>query len=135
MNDCLFCNIIAGEIPSEKIYEDEKTFAFLDINPVNPGHTLVLPKTHAINIFDITAEDWGAVMETVRTLATPIREAVGADGINIHVNNEEAAGQKVFHSHIHIIPRLTDDGLKHWEHTPYKDGEIDVVREKITAAL
>lgn len=130
MND-LFLKIIKGELPSEKIYEDEKTYAFLDINPTNPGHTLVVPKNYSENIYDINDKDWIAVMNTVRILAPKIKEALNAEGINIIMNNEKSAGQIVFHSHVHIVPRYETDGFKHWKGTPYKDGEIEKVGEKI----
>ncbi|MFC1730830.1 HIT family protein [candidate division KSB1 bacterium] len=134
MND-LFLKIIKGEIPSEKIYEDDKTYAFLDINPNNPGHTLVIPKESSRNIFDIKEEDWQALMETVRKLAPSIKEAMQADGINIHMNNEPAAFQEVFHTHIHIIPRFKDDGFKPFGGTPYKEGEEKRVGEKIRSII
>lgn len=114
--ECLFCKIVRGEILSHKIYEDEHTFAFLDISPVNPGHALVIPKTHAEDLSTIRKEDLAAVMETVRTIAPKIVRAVGADGFNVHINNRSAAGQVIFHSHVHIIPRFTGDGLAMWKH-------------------
>lgn len=113
--DCLFCKIAEGKIPSEKIYEDEHTFAFLDINPINPGHTLVIPKHHAENIMTIKKEDLAAVMETVRHLAPIIQRAVNADGINIGINNGSAAGQIIFHAHVHVMPRFEGDGHEHWQ--------------------
>lgn len=112
--DCLFCKIINGTIPCEKIYEDDMSFAFLDINPINRGHTLVIPKNHAENIMTIKKEDFAAVMETVRMLAQKIQRAVEADGINIGINNGSAAGQIIFHSHVHIMPRFENDGHEMW---------------------
>lgn len=135
MNDCLFCKIITGEIPSQKIYEDEKTFAFLDVNPVNEGHTLVVPKNHSTNIFDVASDDWSAVMETVRKLSAPIETAMEASGINLMMNNRENAGQIIDHVHIHIIPRQKDDGLKLWAQHPYAEGEDTATQEKIIEAL
>lgn len=114
-DDCLFCKIITGDIPAEKIYEDEHTFAFLDIHPINTGHTLVIPKQHAENIMTIRKEDFAAVMETVRKLSPIIQRAVGADGINIGINNGSAAGQIIFHAHVHVMPRFENDGHTHWE--------------------
>jgi len=135
MDDCLFCKIIAGKIPSQKIYEDDETFAFLDINPVNPGHTLVVPKKHSVNLYEIEENDWLAVMKTIKMLAPKIKEGVGADGINIEMNNEKAAGQIVFHTHVHIVPRIDDDGFRHWPGTPYKDSEAEKVAEKISKLI
>ena len=126
-NDCLFCGIIAGEIPSEKVYEDDATYAFLDIHPVNRGHALVIPKTHATNIYDIPREDFCTLMETVRHLAPVVKGAVNADGINLAMNNDSAAGQLIFHAHIHIIPRFDTDGYRHWHGTPYKEDEMATI--------
>ncbi len=126
MND-LFLKIIKGEIPSEKIYEDDKTYAFLDINPNNIGHTLVIPKVHSRNILDIKEEDFKALMKTVRKLTPIIREAVNATGINVYMNNEASAFQEVFHTHVHIIPRYDEDGYRPWKGTPYKDNEIEKI--------
>ena len=131
----LFSKIIKGDIPSEKIYEDDRTYAFLDINPTNPGHTLVVPKAHSRNMLDIKDEDWMAVARTVRMLAPKIKDALGAEGINIIINNEESAGQLVFHTHVHIIPRYQTDGFKHWKGEPYNDGEMERVGEKIRCLL
>jgi len=131
----LFLKIIKGELPSEKIYEDDKTYAFLDINPTNPGHTLVVPKNYSENIYDIKEEDWIAVMKTARLLAPKIKKALNADGVNIIMNNDESAGQLVFHSHIHIVPRYKTDGFKHWRGIPYKEGEIEKVGEKIRLSI
>lgn len=136
MDDCLFCKIIAkGEVPSTEVYEDADTYAFLDINPNNPGHTLVVPKAHYTNLYDISDDALCAVMKTVRKIALSIKKAVGATGVNIAMNNERDAGQIIDHAHIHIIPRFKDDGFRHWPGTPYKDGEIEKVARKIRAEL
>ena len=117
------------------MYEDANTFAFLDIKPVNPGHTLVLPKNHARNIFDISANDMAAVMETARMLAPKLREATNADGLNVHINNEPAGGQLIFHSHVHLIPRFEGDGYEHWLGKEVGAAELEDLRKKITALL
>ena len=135
MPDCIFCKIVRGELPSYKVYEDDKTIAFLDIHPVNAGHTLVVPKAHATNIFDILKEDWVAVAETVRVLSIAIEKGVGADGINIAINNREHAGQVVDHPHVHIIPRFKGDGLKLMPQRTYKEKEAEATAEKIRGAL
>lgn len=135
MSDCVFCKIIRGELPSYKVYEDDTTLAFLDIHPVSPGHTLVAPKRHSHNIFDIAPEDWLAVSETVRALAIAIEKALAADGVNIAMNNREHAGQVVDHPHVHIIPRFKGDGLKLMPQRTYSDGEAEPVAEKIRALL
>lgn len=133
--DTIFDKIIRREIPAEIIYEDDDTLAFLDIAPNNPGNTLVIPKEPSRNLFDISPTSWGNVMETVRMLASKIREAVGADGINLMMNNEPVAGQMVFYTHVHIIPRFQGDGYEHWGSTPYAEGEAETVAQKIRTAL
>lgn len=133
--DCLFCQIVSKKIPAEKIYEDSTTYAFLDIRPVNRGHTLVIPKVHAENIFDIPREDFCNLMETVRQLAPSVKKAVNADGINIGMNNDGAAGQLVFHAHVHIIPRFTDDGHRHWHGAPYQKGEMSDIGSTLRKIL
>jgi histidine triad (HIT) family protein len=135
MENCLFCKIVRGELPSFKVYEDTDTVAFLDIHPVTSGHTLVVPKMHATNIFDISAESWSAVTETARKVAIALERALGTDGVNLMMNNREHAGQIVDHPHLHLIPRFKDDGLKLWPHGNYRTGEAEVVQEKISTQL
>lgn len=132
--DCLFCKIVAGEIPSYKVFENNETLAFLDINPVSAGHTLVIPKRHAQNIFDITPEDWAAVSETVRRVAIALERALDADGINLMMNNRGHAGQVVDHPHMHVIPRFRGDGLTHWPHRKYAEDEAEETLAKIHKA-
>jgi len=133
--ECIFCKIVKGEVPSEKIYEDLDTFAFLDINPVNSGHALVIPKEHYKNLFDISSEAFSKVMETVRKMSPVIKKAVNADGVNIGISNERAANQAVFHLHIHIIPRFQNDGLKMFPAKKYKENESKEIAEKIKSLL
>ena len=135
VTDCIFCKIVAGEIPSHKIYEDDKTFAFLDIRANNPGHTLVVPKEHHRNIFDLPPELIQAVGESSQRIAKALTDSGLAEGINVISNNEKAAGQLVFHSHTHVIPRLENDGFKHWPGKEYEPGEAESVAEKIKNAL
>ena len=135
-SDTIFAKIIRREIPADIVYEDDETIAFLDINPVNHGHTLVVPKKWTRNVLDIDEKSWLSLMKTVRMLARAIKEATGADGINIDINNEEAAGQIVFHTHVHILPRFKGDH-KHAPrpHHPYAPGEAALVAEKIRARI
>lgn len=133
---CLFCKIIGGEIPSAKVYEDEYSFAFLDINPINPGHTLLVPKRHFANLYETSDEALKELAPTIKKLAVAVKKAVSADGINIGMNNDPAAGQLVFHAHFHIIPRHSEDGFKHWHSKrPYKDDEMNQIAEKIKTSL
>lgn len=131
---CIFCKIVAGEIPSFKVYEDEHTLAFLDIHPVAKGHTLVIPKMHATNIFDIEAASWRHMAETVRVVARKLEAALDIGGVNLMMNNRDVAGQVIDHPHVHLIPRTTGDGLRHWPHGTYADGEALAIAERITAA-
>ncbi len=110
--ECIFCKIIKGEMPSAKIYEDEHQIAFLDLFPAARGHALLVPKKHHVNIFDAEKECGAAVYPALSRIARALRTATGCDGLNIVQNNEAAAGQVVFHSHIHLIPRYENDSIK-----------------------
>ncbi len=132
---CIFCKIIAGQIPSTKIYEDEHTLAFLDIRPVNPGHTLVIPKAHYRNIFDVPGGVWEHVAKTARIVASAVRAGAGAEGVNVSSSHEPSAGQEVLHLHLHIIPRFASDGLKHWPQGEYKADEVRTMAEKIRSEI
>ena len=109
--DCVFCKIIAGEIPSFKLYEDEGVFVFLDIHPASKGHTLVIPKQHAENIFDITEESLKNVTAAGKHFSEKLQKALKADGIRLAPSNGKAAGQEVMHFHLHVIPRYENDGV------------------------
>jgi histidine triad (HIT) family protein len=119
--NCVFCKIIAGEIPSAKVYEDSKVLAFLDIAPFNFGHTLVIPKAHYHCFTEIPAEDLTAMMTVAQKLAVALMRATGAPAYNLLMNNGQVAGQEVPHAHLHIIPRHVDDTVafsapqKHYE--------------------
>lgn len=131
MVDCLFCKIVAGGVPSQKVYEDDETFAFLDIKPVNPGHTLVVPKAHSAGIADATDETLAAVMRMVKKIAPGILTAVGSEGYNLGVNQGAVAGQVVMHLHVHIMPRFPDDGRALWHGRDASPEELAAVAEKI----
>jgi histidine triad (HIT) family protein len=115
--DCIFCKIINGEIPSVKVYEDDKVLAFMDINPINEGHLLIIPKAHAATIIEITEADFLAVMSATRKLAAAVKTALNPDGINLLQLNGKAANQVVPHLHVHIVPRWFGDGVtvSQWE--------------------
>lgn len=115
MNDCLFCKIVNGEIPSTKVYEDDKALAFLDITPVSTGHTLLVPKKHSKNVLDAEDDVLAKISPILKKVSIAVKKGTGADGINIHINNEPAAGQVVPHLHMHIIPRYSDDELHLWK--------------------
>lgn len=133
--DCIFCKIIDGKLPSAKIYEDAHVVAFLDINPVHPGHTLVVPKHHSVNLFDMPDRDIAAVFSAAKKIAQAVKEATGAGGVNVNMNNDKAAGQVVFHSHIHLIPRFENDGLKPWPGRRYGEGQQDEIQKRIVERL
>jgi len=120
MPDCLFCKIIAGEIPCHKVYEDERVLAFLDIHPLNPGHTQLIPKRHSEHLLESNEEDSRAIIDAAKKIVPAILQSVGAPGCNIHSNIGHAAGQVVFHTHLHLIPRYDDDGFKDWQ----RDGDV-----------
>lgn len=111
MDDCIFCKIIKGEIPSYKIYEDDRTYAFLDIAEDYEGHTLVVPKAHSKDLIECAEDDLAAVMSTARKIAAHYVEDCGYDGANIVNCTREAGQQSVFHLHVHVIPRRTGDGV------------------------
>ncbi len=104
-NDCVFCAIAAGEIPSFKVYEDDLVLAYLDINPCSKGHTLVIPKAHTTGLLDTSDEMLAALLARVKKVAARLKEVLSCDGFNILQNNGAAAGQSVFHIHFHIVPR------------------------------
>ncbi len=106
MNDCIFCQILAGTIPSHKIYEDKDVIAFLDISQTTIGHTLVIPKQHVRDLFDLEEKLAGHTFAVATQLAKKIVPLVGATGVNIVNNNHAVAGQAVFHFHVHIVPRF-----------------------------
>ena len=104
-NDCIFCGIAEGEVPSFKVYEDEEVLAYLDINPFSKGHTLVIPKAHSEGLLDTDEATLAAVIARVKKIAAHLKSALPCDGFNILQNNGAAAGQSVFHIHFHIVPR------------------------------
>ena len=110
-NNCIFCAIAAGEIPSFKVYEDDLVLGYLDINPFAKGHTLVIPKKHSEGLLDTDDATLAAIIARVRKIAAHIKAKLGCDGFNILQNNGEAAGQTVHHVHFHIVPRWTGDPL------------------------
>ena len=109
--DCIFCQIIKGQAPSFKVYEDEVSYAFMDIFPMGDGHTLVIPKHHAANLFELPEQPLSGVVLAARKVARAIREALGPDGLMVAQLNGAAAGQTVFHYHMHLIPKMEGDPL------------------------
>ncbi|MHA1169799.1 MAG: HIT family protein [Candidatus Hodarchaeales archaeon] len=110
--ECIFCKIVKGEIPCYKLYEDDETIAFLDINPATKGHSLVIPKSHADNMNKASGEIIVSVYKTVKKVSDMIFEKLNPDGYNVLQNNGIVAGQMINHLHVHIVPRYLDDGIK-----------------------
>ena len=134
--DCIFCAIVAGEIPAATVYEDEHVLAFMDIAPANPGHTLVIPKQHYRNIFDMPAEVGSQIMQAAIPIANAIRAALNPDGLNLFQANEPAAFQTVFHFHLHLIPRWESDSIRSpWRPREGSPEEIGDIAIKIREAL
>lgn len=134
--DCVFCRIRDGQIPSTRLWEDERTFAFMDINPLNDGHCLVVPRAHVGTIFEIDEADLAAVAATARRVARGLRRALAPDGLNVAQANGAAAFQSVPHFHLHLIPRWTGDGKGFdWTLVPGDRGRIQATAERIRAAL
>jgi histidine triad (HIT) family protein len=133
---CVFCAIAAGDAPAERVFEDGDTLAFLDVNPAADGHTLVIPKLHAENLFDLGDVDGEAVWRTVRHVANGIRAALQPDGMNLFQSNGRAAFQSVFHFHVHVVPRWNDDGIRlPWIPRPGDPARIAEVAGKLRASL
>ena len=127
-DDCIFCKIAAGEIPSRKIYEDSDLIAIMDLNPTSKGHSLIIPKEHCTNIYDIDEDIAAKVMKTAKKLATKMTVALNCDGFNLLQNNGETAGQTMFHFHMHLIPRYEGDQVG----LTWKPGELtDEMKEEI----
>ena len=110
--DCIFCKIVAGELPSERVQEDEHTVAFMDINPWTRGHTLVIPRSHSANIYEVGHDDLLHTAIAAKKLALRMKERLACDGVNLLNASEPAAWQTVFHFHMHVIPRYEDDPLQ-----------------------
>lgn len=110
-DDCVFCSIVDGEAPAYRVYEDEDTVAFLDVNPVSRGHTLVVPRDHHATLSALPAETTAATFSAARTVAEGIEDTIDPAGLNLVQSNGAAAGQDVFHVHVHLIPRREDDGI------------------------
>jgi histidine triad (HIT) family protein len=111
-DDCIFCKIVAGEIPSQKIFEDDEVFAFMDINPWTRGHALVIPKRHSCNLYEIDEHDLAVTTNGAKRLSLLMRDRLQCDGVNLINSCEPAAWQTVFHFHMHVIPRYDDDPLR-----------------------
>jgi histidine triad (HIT) family protein len=134
--NCIFCKIVAGTVPSFKLAEDARSFAMLDINPANPGHALVLSKQHAPTVTTSRDEDLTAVIATARRVAAAIEAALKPDGINLLQANGPGAAQSVQHLHLHVVPRRLGDDLKmNWQPVPGDRAALAAMAERLRAAL
>ena len=130
--DCLFCKIVAGELPSQRVDADERTVAFMDISPATRGHALVVPREHSTNLLEADPEDLAAVAVAAQRLAARAVDRLGADGVNLINSCGQAAWQTVFHLHMHVIPRYADDPLKlPWIPSPGDADEIAATAERL----
>ena len=136
MSDCIFCKIASGAIPSATVYEDEDFRAILDIAPAHKGHVIILPKEHADNIFSLSEETASKLLPVAKKVAKAVKEVTGCDGINLLQNNGTAAGQSVFHLHVHVVPRFEGDGiLPVWPQGSYEEGEAAELAAKIASNI
>ena len=135
-DDCVFCKMVAGQVPVTRIYEDDVILVFLDIGPLSDGHTLVIPKQHFERLHDCPAELLGQVASRLGKVARAVEAGVKADGYNVLCNNGRAAGQLVDHLHFHIVPRNRGDGVfDRWAAYQYEEGKIEEIATKIRESL
>lgn len=135
MEGCLFCKIAKGESPSYKVYEDENFLAFLDIFPINEGHVLLIPKKHFERFAETDDEVLSKIIVVIKKVAKAVKKATGAEGYNIGINNEKAAGEIVPHTHFHIIPRFDSDGLSDWHGKKANTDQLKRMCEDIKKAF
>ena len=135
-SNCIFCKIVAGEIPAAVVYDDSRVLAFLDTGPIHPGHTLVIPKTHADTLHTCPPESLQAVSQILGRLAAAVVKATQCDGYNCLCNNGRVAGQSVDHVHFHIIPRFAEDGfMQNWPAQSYAEGQMSRMAAEIKKKL
>ena len=134
--DCIFCKIVRGELPCQKLYEDATTLAFMDINPGTPGHALVIPKAHAVDVHDVPPDTLADMARTAQKVARAAKEALGCGGVNLVQSSGAVAFQSVFHIHVHVIPRYPDDGVRlPWTPKPGDMAAIAAHADKLRSAL
>lgn len=136
MKDCIFCQVVAKNLPSTLVYENEEVYAFLDIHPVHPGHVLVIPKGHTEQLPDLSLEQVTSVMAVVQRVGKALMQESGVKGFNVLQNNGAAAGQVISHVHFHVVPRYADDGLRMWPESGYRsEQQKQETGERLRAAL
>ncbi len=133
--DCIFCKIVAGEILSHKVYEDDKVMAFFDILPISPGHTIIVPKNHVADVENLSDEDLCAMSIVMKKIGKAVMEALDVKGYSIFLDNKDAANQHVPHVHFHLVPRKEGDNLARWSQSGYTEGEAEECLKQITEKL
>lgn len=134
--NCIFCKLADGRIPTTTVFEDEYLRAIMDISPANKGHIIIIPKSHATDIFTLEDEYVSRAFLLAKRIAVAVKEVTGCDGVNILQNNGAAAGQTVFHFHTHVVPRFKNDDVAiTWKQQTYADGEANEVAKKVAAKL
>ena len=133
--ECIFCKIVANEIPSYKVYEDDKVVAFFDILPISPGHTIIVPKKHVADLEDLSEEELSAMAIAIKKVGKAMMEGLDVKGYSVFLDNKSAANQHVAHVHFHLVPRAEGDGLERWPQSGYGEGEAEHCLDKIKKNL
>lgn len=133
--DCIFCEITAGKISSYKVYENDRVLAFLDVLPIHPGHTILIPKRHVPDLDSLTDDELCGLALAIKKVGKAIMDGLGAKGYSVLLDNKSAANQHVPHVHFHVVPRKEGDGLGRWPQGGYGEGEAEEVLKNITAKL
>lgn len=133
--DCIFCKIIGGDIPSYKVYEDDKVMAFFDILPISPGHTIVVPKQHVSDVEGLSDDEISGMAVAIKMIGKAVQEGLGVKGYSVFLDNKSAANQHVPHTHFHVVPREEGDGLERWPQSGYGEGEAEHCLKKIQEHL
>ncbi len=134
--DCIFCKIVKGELPCEKVLETDNVLAFMDLYPVNKGHVLVIPKKHYFRLDEIDTPSLHQMIEAAQRIASAQVYALSAEGYNLLMNNGEVAGQEILHAHLHVIPRFSNDQMRFgWRHLEYSEGELAQYGQRLRESL
>jgi histidine triad (HIT) family protein len=133
--DCIFCKIVAGDIPCHKVYENDYVMAFFDILPISPGHTIVVPKKHEADVEALTDEEFVAMSRAVKSIGKAMLDGLDVKGYSIFLDNKSAANQHVPHAHFHVVPRAEGDGLERWPQSGYGEGQAEHCLKKVIEHL
>lgn len=133
--DCIFCKIVAGDLPSYTVYEDERVMAFFDILPISQGHTIIVPKSHVADLESLSEEDLNAMAQAIKKIGKAMIDGLGVKGYSVFLDNKSAANQHVPHVHFHVVPRAEGDGLERWPSSGYGEGEAEFCLKNIKGKL